>query len=77
MEAGVDPKKFVLTHVKNHPKLTIVCDEVGGGVVPIDKNDREYREVVGRICCELAALSSRVERIYCGIPTVLKSEEQA
>ncbi len=77
LEAGVDPKEFVLEQVKQHPSITIVCDEVGGGVVPIDKGDREYREVVGRICCELAAMSSQVERIYCGIPTVLKSEEQA
>lgn len=77
LEAGVDPKEFVLDKVKRHPDLTIVCDEVGGGVVPIDKGDREYREVVGRICCELAALASQVERIYCGIPTVLKSEENA
>ena len=63
--------------MKQHPSITIACDEVGGGVVPIDKGDLEYREAVGRICCELAAMAEEMERVYCGIPTILKSEGKA
>ena len=55
----------------------VIATEVGGGVVPIEKGDREYRETVGRICCELAAMAEEVERVYCGIPTILKSEGKA
>ena len=77
LEAGMDPKAFVLEQVKQRPSITIACDEVGGGVVPIEKGDREYREAVGRICCELAAMAEEVERVYGGIPTILKSEGKA
>ena len=32
------------------------------------------REAVGRLCCRLAARAARVERIFCGLPMVLKGE---
>lgn len=53
-------------------ELLIVSDEVGYGVVPIDAFERRYRETVGRVCTELAAASSRVHRVICGIGTVIK-----
>lgn len=53
-------------------KEVIICDEVGCGVVPIEREAREYRETVGRLCAELAARAEKVVRVYCGIPTVIK-----
>ena len=53
-------------------ELLIVSDEVGYGVVTIDAFERRYRETVGRVCTELAAASSRVHRVICGIGTVIK-----
>ncbi len=45
----------------------IICDEVGCGVVPIEKREREYRELTGRIMTELAKTADRVIRVFCGI----------
>lgn len=53
-------------------KEVVVCCEVGSGVVPMDADDREWRELVGRACCTLAQHASRVVRMVCGIPVVLK-----
>lgn len=55
-----------------NPDVIILCDEVGCGVVPMDPGERAWREAVGRLCCKLAAQADRVERIFCGLPTVLK-----
>ena len=52
----------------------VVCDEVGCGVVPMEPFEREWRETVGRICCELAKNADVVARVFCGIPMVLKGE---
>lgn len=52
----------------------VVCDEVGCGVVPMDRLDRHYREQVGRACCALAEKAEQVVRMYCGMPTVLKGD---
>ncbi len=54
--------------------IVIVCDEVGSGIVPMDKTEREYRENTGRCCCEIAKIADRVIRVYSGIPSVLKEK---
>ena len=53
-------------------KEVVVCDEVGLGIVPLDKEDRAYREAVGRLCVQLAREAEQVVRLVCGIPQVIK-----
>lgn len=53
-------------------KDVVVCCEVGLGVVPVDKDERAWRELVGRTCCELSARASSVVRLICGIPVRIK-----
>lgn len=53
----------------------IISNEIGYGVVPIDKNDRQYRELTGRISCEIAKSSSEVHRVVCGIGTIIKERK--
>lgn len=50
----------------------LVTDEIGYGIVPMDPFEREYREMTGRICTELASGASKVYRVICGIGTVIK-----
>lgn len=50
-----------------HPDAVLICDEVGCGIVPMEKADREYREKVGRVGCMLAKRASAVYRVVCGI----------
>ncbi len=58
-----------------NPGVIILCDEVGCGVVPMDREERAWREAVGRLCCALAARAGRVERVFCGLGMTLKGEE--
>lgn len=53
-------------------KEIILCQEVGCGVVPLDPEDRRWREAVGRVCVRLAREADTVVRLVCGIPQVLK-----
>ncbi len=67
-----DYSEFVKELFDKNPDLCIVCNEIGYGVVPMDKFDREYRETVGRICEQLAAGSQEVHRVMCGIGSKIK-----
>ncbi len=59
-------------------KDIVICDEVGSGVVPIEKDARLYRENVGRLCEQLATQATAVVRMVCGIPVWLRgSREEA
>lgn len=53
-------------------KQVIACDEVGLGVIPLDPQEREYREAVGRLCVQLAQEADQVLRLVCGIPQTIK-----
>ena len=47
-------------------------DEVGGGIVPVDPEDRIYRELVGRAGQRLAKEAEQVHRVLCGIGVRIK-----
>lgn len=53
-------------------KDVIICNEVGSGVVPMERKQRAAREETGRMCTRLAAEADAVVRMICGIPTLLR-----
>ena len=72
LKEGADLKDLGQKLLEKNPKVVLVSEEVGYGIVPADAFERQYREAVGRICTVLAAGSRRVTRVVCGIGTVLK-----
>lgn len=65
----LDEIKEFLNHNKN---IVVVCDEIGYGIVPMTKFDREYRELTGRIGCCIAKEAKEVIRVICGIEKKIK-----
>ncbi len=55
-------------------KEIVVCREVGSGVIPLKKEDRTYRDAVGRLCVRLAKEAASVVRVVAGIPVAIKGE---
>ena len=55
-------------------KEVVVCNEVGSGVIPIDRHERLSREMTGRLCNILAQHAEKVIRIVCGIPVIIKDK---
>lgn len=66
-------KKLILPFMEDllqkNNDIVIITTEIGCGLVPIDKFDREYRETVGRACCELVKRANQVYRVQSGIAT--------
>ncbi len=50
----------------------ILCDEVGCGIIPLDREERMYREAVGRTACRLAKEADAVIWLRCGIAQRIK-----
>lgn len=50
----------------------VIATEVGGGVVPIEAEERRRREAAGRLDCLLALRADTVIRVCCGLPQCLK-----
>ena len=69
---GGCPEKEILSFLDDYENCIIICNEIGNGIVPLDKFEREYRERVGRILIELAKRAEEVERVLCGIGQKIK-----
>ena len=72
MERGEDPWVLAEKARSSHSNGVITMAELGCGLVPIDAFEREYRETVGRISCELAKKADAVYRVCCGVPMKIK-----
>lgn len=72
IKAGESVDTLAKELIEENPELIIVTDEIGYGIVPIDRTEREYRETTGRICTELAEFSESVYRVTCGIGQKIK-----
>ena len=55
-------------------KEVIICNEVGSGVIPVERRERVGREATGRLCVLLAQRADCVVRMVSGLPMVIKGE---
>lgn len=72
LEEGQNPEQALWEFLSEYPDCVIISDEIGNGIVPIEQQEREYRERLGRIQTALAKKAERVERILCGMGQRLK-----
>lgn len=72
MKKGLCVRDLACRIPLRNPEVVIVSDEIGCGIIPVDPFEREYREMTGRICTELAADAKKVCRVVCGIGMVIK-----
>ncbi|MEE1114582.1 MAG: bifunctional adenosylcobinamide kinase/adenosylcobinamide-phosphate guanylyltransferase [Eubacterium sp.] len=74
LEKGEDITDLAEELADQNPDVVIVTNELGYGIVPMDRFDRMYREAEGRLCTQLAALSDEVCRVVCGCGQIIKKE---
>lgn len=72
LEEGECPEEKMKIYLEEHPECIIISDEIGGGLVPVDAFEREYRERTGRILVEIAKCAEEVDRVICGIGQKIK-----
>ena len=59
---------------KENPGVIVVSDEIGCGIVPVAKEDRLWRDLLGEALQDLAKESDEVYRVICGCVQTLKGE---
>ena len=74
LRQGTAPEAMIEHFCKEHPDCILICDEIGNGIVPMEAEERTYRERTGRILEQLAAQADEVVRVVCGIGPILLSD---
>ena len=66
LDGGSDPWAEAALLIEEE-KVAVLMDEIGCGLVPVDVDDRLFRETAGRIGCYLAKHAEEVHRVVLGI----------
>ncbi|MBE6038868.1 MAG: hypothetical protein E7218_06640 [Anaerofustis stercorihominis] len=72
IKRGENPVNFVNNNRLRLRDKIIVITDVGSGVVPISKEQRLYRDNVGKIMQIISRDAQQVYRVFCGIGEKLK-----
>ena len=67
-----DAREFARAFCQAHPDAVVTANEVGSGIVPLDREERAWREACGRALCVLAEHAGQVTRVVCGIGVRIK-----
>ena len=72
LQDGQEPREFAQRFCEKQPDAVVVANEVGAGVVPMNREDRAFREAVGRALGVIAQKAESVTRCVCGIGVRIK-----
>ena len=72
VKADADAAEAVQRFINAHSGAVVICNDISGGVVPVDPVLRKWRETVGRSMAALSRASDEVIRLFCGIPTRIR-----
>lgn len=72
LENGQNPIEATTEILRKNPDVIIIMNEIGNGIIPLEKSERLWREAVGKVGCLLARRAESVERIVCGLPIKIK-----
>ena len=69
---GQDVRAFFESRLTVLRQCVIICEEIGGGIVPVDAFGRLWRDETGRLYQFLAAEAETVDRVFAGLALRLK-----
>ena len=72
IQAGKDPIAFFRENRDQWQDSVLICRDIFCGVVPLEPEARQWRQVTGRLCQYLAGEARQVSRIFCGLEQRLK-----
>ena len=72
LENNTDVQDFSRRLCRENPHAVIIINEIGAGIIPLEKSERIWREETGRAGCIIAEKSAEVVRVICGIPVKIK-----
>lgn len=72
VRASIDPIAYFQTHEALWQTSTLICQDIFCGVVPLEAELRQWRNVTGQLCQYLSKNAQRVSRVFCGLEQRLK-----
>lgn len=72
LRRGKRPEEEIFAHREAWRESVLICNDISCGVVPLEAEDRAWREATGRMLAALSREAETVTRLFCGLPQRLK-----
>ncbi len=72
VRSGKDPLAIFQEHQPLWAESVLICQDIFCGVVPMEADLRQWRQVTGQLCQYLTKNAQQVSRIFCGLEQRLK-----
>ena len=74
VKEGKEAKDLLLEYGSALEDKIIILTDISQGIVPMDQNERWWREMTGRTMLYLIRRADRVIRVFCGLGQEIKSQ---
>lgn len=71
-DEGADCEKAASELINMCSEDIVISDEIGNGIIPVEKSERDFREWMGRVQIIIAKRADEVYRVICGIGQKIK-----
>ena len=72
VKEGLEAKTILEQNIDKLSDKIIICADISQGIVPMDKDQRDWREMTGRAMLYLGKQADTVTRVFCGLAHQLK-----
>ena len=72
VRCGTEARDYLEAHRSEWKDMIFICTDISSGVVPLERELRAWREMVGRTLMYLGKEAEEVTRIFCGLPQKIK-----
>ena len=69
---GQSADEYIKAQLPLMKENIIICEDISRGLVPMDKLERAWREINGRVVNAVAAEAGEVYTVFCGIESRIK-----
>lgn len=70
----ISPLNYFTDNISRLEQMILIGTEIGCGIVPMEAEERIWRDETGRVYQLLASQAQKVERVWAGIPITIKDE---
>lgn len=68
----VDGMEYLKSNQEKLQEKVVICTDISQGIVPMDPQQRAWREMTGRVLVYLCREADRVTRVFCGLGQEVK-----
>ena len=72
VKEGLEAKTILESNIDKLDDKIIICADISQGIVPMDKDQRDWREMTGRAMLYLGKQADTVIRVFCGLGHEIK-----